>query len=359
MPGPMPRVLSAPHTPPSEGLVRRLVYARHLYGLAERLLSMYTPFADAEAIVLLDATIESLLRTALDQRPRSGKGSGADSELHLGALFTAVSRAYGTPGTPASPATPAFFANELEVLRVHEVRNTIQHQSIPPAKDEVRVQVDAAARSIRQMAKVLFGLDWDGISMSALFHDAIFRSLFTKSEKALREGRVEDAVYYVVACFEAARYLEQHRIWGSFISWARSFANDEAILKDPKHEAIVAYVRTLHDEVEVLKLRLDYKEYRAYAQIGLGVISPASEVLASFGTSDKEMYAHWREVLSESLSGIKKNGVLTPEAAADLTNWVTFAQRFTSEAILRWQQFWRPGWGEGGGSAAQSWTVTD
>ncbi|MDE1837644.1 MAG: hypothetical protein KGJ23_13660 [Euryarchaeota archaeon] len=319
---------------------------------------MNTPFADAEAIVLIDATIESLLRTALEQRPRFGRGSGADSELHLGGLFTAVSRAYGTAGTPSISAAPALFANELEILRIHEVRNTIQHQSIPPAKDEVRVQVDAAQRNIRSLVKALFGLDWEHISISNLFDDPIFRSLFTRSEKALREGRVEDAVYSIIACFEAARFLEQHRIWGSLISWAKGSAHEESVLKDPKHQAIVGYVSTLHDEVEVLKLRLDYKEYRAYAQIGFGVISPAWEVLAAFGRTDEEMCAHWKKALSGNFAQFKEKGALTPEVATDLTNWVTFAQRFTSDAILRWQEFWRPGWGEGDKSAAQRWSAT-
>lgn len=324
-------------SPPNDGVIRRLVYAKHLFGLAERLLALDTPFADAEAIVLFDATVESVLKTALDQRPRE---SGIGREPHLGAIYTAVGRAYGSQGRSAK------VGNEMEILRLHEVRNSIQHQSIPPAREEVLVQVDAARRNISEIAKTLFSLDWGDLSISVLFRDAEVRSLFERSELALKEGRLDEAVYSIVGCFETARFLEQHRIWGSFITFARGAAQDDGVLEDPNHEAIVNYVSVLNDEVEVLKLRLDYKEYRAYADIAIGVITPTFEGIATTGDSVDEISSYWKLRLQGHLQVFQDGESFSPPAVEELTKWLHFAHRFTSEAVLRWQHHWRPGAGE-------------
>ena len=58
------------------------------------------------------------------------------------------------------------------------------------------------------------------------------------------------------------------------ISWAQDDAEGAAPTDPESYEALLRYVNTLHDEVEVLKLRLDYKEYRRFADVGRGSIYP-------------------------------------------------------------------------------------
>jgi len=325
-----------PNTDPE--LIRRLAYSKELYLLAQHFISIGNDIAFAEAIVICDAAVDSLLRTIVQYK---GRTIGADEKFP-----NIISNLKGL--------LPDNTFNLSPLQRLHDIRNQVQHQYILPADTQARQTINDAVNCADIITDKTLNLRWRDISISELFEDELTRKLYQDAEKAYSDGNKEDAIIYLVATFECARFDEQIRSYGSFITIDKLEAEEVLDLDENNlyFKKILDYIRTIHDEVEILKLRLDYKEYRWFADIAPEIICPTFEKQnwpEEYNKTNSDelniqiIYKYWKEKLSKDLKRISE---AKPDDRYEMElkkNWLPFAFRFVENAIINWQSVKRKG----------------
>jgi hypothetical protein len=293
----------------------QLVYSRDVLDLAIELRSRKTRIADAEALVLLDAAIESALPAILVVKQVAIPGTAEFSDL--------LNIVRGKLDFPPAKA--------LAITRLHYARNQIQHHGLLPDESQRQRLGQEALESFRELLKSAVGIPLDAISVARLFIDPVSQELYKRAELARRERRPSDAALCLVTAFEHARGDEQDRIVGSYITLAHTIA----AIPDggpPKHvhRSLMGYAEKIHEEVEVLKLGLNYKSYRKYTDIAKSKLSPEYLQQIPHGSDPDELLAGWRAYLG-------------PQPLNPPIGWLDFAFQFVRDSILRWESLYREG----------------
>ena len=305
-------------------------FARSLSFLSARLKSQRNDISNAEALVIQDASAEVVIRTALaTSRARTP---------HRGMRFPELieqMRAHLPSITP--------YLRALEQL--HEARNAVQHRLIIPAESQVEQFEREAISAIRGIIEDGIGIPVERVSLSELFVDPLSRELSRQAEQAYWAGDYDSTIVGLVACFEYGQFREQQRNWGSGVTLNR-FSAEVSSAADGRLSEVTDYLKTVQSEVEVLKLGLDYKEYRRFADIAFGLLKMDYALIPPFGESVDQMLQYWRERLSgqKDLNGSPL--AIGHGIKSDLQAWLGFALRFVARSTLTWQQTGRTGFDE-------------
>ena len=318
----------APSPPVPPGILRRLVFARNLALAATELRLKRNEVSDAEALVLLDASAAVVLRVAIEHRG----GHLTDRDVST-KLFEEARQRF-----------PEYDTGLKNLEQLHAARNGVQHKLLIPAESQVELLEREARSAILELVEQGMGIPLAAVSMAEFLVDPLIREFYKRGEESYRQGRKEDAAIYLVACFEWGRFREQQRSWGTGIALGRAFVGDDD--ESDSLKGVIAYVKTLHSEVEVLKLRLDYKEYRRYADIGIGVLDLDYSVLPSHEETADAGFQHWKSRLGSRARLEDVNPVFGPIVNADVEGWINFAFRFVWRAAMTWQQTPRVGFDE-------------
>jgi len=117
------------------GTLRRLAYAKRLHRLGESLLKEDIAIQNAQGIVMVDAVVETLLRTAL---------------AYKGKVIDKKERTF--PQLVSQVQNSGIFAekppNYKQLLEIHDVRNLIQHDGIFPDFAHVAWLADYARANV-------------------------------------------------------------------------------------------------------------------------------------------------------------------------------------------------------------------
>jgi hypothetical protein len=304
----------APDRAPLEpSALRRLVFARELYSLARQLRKTGTRVSLSESLVVLDAAVEAALLATLAAR---NKVLGERASFK-----SAVDAAVVNFGFPVEKAA--------NWTRLHEVRNAIQHSGIVPDETQTSELGTAALDCLFELVRKNLGIEFASLSIAELFEEPVVHELYKLAERLFAESQFNPAAVALVACFERARLIEQDRNFGSYITWTRFDARDESEGKSPHtHPPLADYVEKLHSEVEVLKLGVDYKSYRKFADVS-NVLTPDFLENASPARDAKGEVEYWKKRMAPG-----------PDIGAA---WVAFALGFVRDAVLRWQVVDRKG----------------
>ena len=176
------------------------------------------------------------------------------------------------------------------------------------------------------------------MSRSLLFKDNVTRELFKAGESFWAANNFADAATCLVACLERARVLEQTRMFGSLIGWKREIASLSEAAQDGKLEPIRDFLTSLHDDVEILKLRLDYKAYMKYRDIASNTLSPWADWEPFMVDSSQQVFENSKKLLAMDSR--------LPDTDYLKSDWLPFAFPFVENAILTWQSIERVGWVE-------------
>ena len=286
--------------------------------LADTLRQLRTDLARAESIVVLDAACEALFKIILDA-----------------SVPSATSRLSRSPGVPELTGKVAELQNSPRetkdvIAHLHRVRNAVQHESVMVAVSEVDALHADVVSLIECLVRVHLHLNLKGISLSNLFLDPIVQNLYRRAEDAQSRGASEDAAIMLVAAFEKARFEEQQRLWGSMITWHRVLGSDS---EENNPGGLRDYVEKLHEEVEVLKLRIDYKQYRKYCEIAPLILGAHFGENVCPSTDPDTLITYWRERLTG-------NAVNRPLFDLVVRNgeWLPFAFSFVANTVLAWQE---------------------
>ena len=183
-------------------ILRRLVYAKDLRTLAGNLDSRATDQSRGQAIVLLDASLESVLGTIVDSRPRQEPARPPNREVHFGSLLTSADRAF----KPDSLFREGGI-DEARLLRIHDLRNQIQHRAFLPSLEQLREVESVVDSNLRSIVQLAFGLGWDDISIALLLEEDLVKQLFVRGEAAWAKTQYRTAAIHFVGAFEVGRFL--------------------------------------------------------------------------------------------------------------------------------------------------------
>jgi len=116
---------------------------------------------------------------------------------------------------------------------------------------------------------------------------------------------------------------------------------------NPTQKAFLEYMTNLHDEIEILKLGVDYKEYRLYLDISPGILCPTFEKLViPFGFDEtfpllvksNMMYEFWKTKLKDSIELYNSKIAQIVKRVDIRRRWLAFGFRFVEQSILTWQR---------------------
>jgi hypothetical protein len=150
--------------------------------------------------------------------------------------------------------------------------------------------------------------------------------LYKKAENGYFSGNYKDALFYTACAFEKAKRTEQNKLWGSLLSLHHA---NSPLNKDK-------FVNGIYEELEILKLRLDYKQYQKYRCIYYLDLEPFSNIVSD--TDDgvvKEVETKLKTALDaweKSREGLKKESI--------------YCLSFALNNILMWEQVDREDWSE-------------
>lgn len=296
-------------------LLRRLVFCRDLYELAKRLRAVRTEIAMAQAVVVLDAAVETALPIVL-----AVKGVATPKSTEFPQLVKSVVETYKYPADRASAWN-----------RLHIARNQIQHAGLIPSEAQIQSLGEDAISSLKHLIQTHLHVELEAVSVSELFKDNVQRAIYQVAEKEAASGNLSAAAVALIACFEHARSQEQDRITGSGVTlrqFGAAFLGGAGT--DSEHNQIIDYIGAVHEEVEVLKLGLSYKGYRKFLDIAPTKLSP--RYLQHTPTADDplKLLAEWKTYLSPYPLGVDQE-------------WVNFGLQFVREAVLQWQELSRKG----------------
>lgn len=297
-----------PHT------IRHLIYCKSLYLHAlEHSHSESVPDR-AIATLNLDNAIEMFLYALIDYLGAKVPKENFDSLLSV----------FKNKITEMQINFDVSLLHEVEIRNMHRARNNIQHHGIMPSIDDVERYKTVTHEVLSNLSKSILGLEFEEISLSDLIKDDLVKTLYKKAEEAYFSANYEDALVYVAGTFEQAKKLEQGRIFGSglMLKWLQSGNVDDLTSK-------------LMEEIEILKLRLDYKKYQKYRDIFERSLKPFT--CTSSDTMD-DIVSEIRKLTASSISAWhgRDKGELKKETI--------FCLVFVLDSILRWEAVPRLGW---------------
>lgn len=310
----------------TEHFTRRLVYVKVLLVHGIEHSEMNTPVDTALALLHFDNAIEMLMRIILEFY----HAPDLQKERTFHDLVNNVKRLIGNKNPEINP-------DELlkirEIKNLHLVRNNIQHLGTIPAAEEVDRFRSLAENIISSVTSNLFKVQFSELSMGALVKDRRVRELYTRADEVFSSGDYAEAIIFCVAAFETARNMEQGRIYGSDFTFYRWAAQASAGASSAMKE-VFEYIDKLAEEVEVMKLRLDYKKYQKYREISTK-LQPFLKI-ASKSTSIKDILSKTRKILRD----------VNKVQQSVLKAYARFCLSFAIESILRWESVPRRAWYE-------------
>jgi hypothetical protein len=213
--------------------------------------------------------------------------------------------------------------HEVEIRNMHRARNNAQHHGIMPSIDDVERYKTVTYEVLSNLSKPVLGLEFEEISLSDLIKDNLVKTLYKKAEEAYSSANYENALAYTAGAFEQAKNLEQSRIYGSGLMLTYLLTKD-----------VNNVTSKLVEEIEILKLRLDYKKYQKYRDVFARSLEPFTHV--SSDTLDGTV-SEIRESITSSIS--------TWHSAdkVELKKATTFCLAFVLDSILRWEAVPRKG----------------
>ena len=209
-----------------------------------------------------------------------------------------------------------------EISNLHHTRNAIQHKGIIPAVGEVRRYAILTQNLVEQVTSKLFGLRFSDISLGELIKDNDVRELFITADIAFGKADYKKATIHAVAAFELAKNNEQSLMYGSGLILRKLISSGKM------KKEVESYLDVLTEELEILKLRLDYKKYQKYRDISRD-LTPFSRF------SQNTIVSEIEKIANERLNKLE---------LPVLKDCARFSLDFSIESILRWESVLRTGW---------------
>ncbi len=297
---------------------RRLVHVKAVYSQGLRLSESGGEIEGGLAIVAFDNSLEMMMYTCLEYTQSKVK-ERVDFDVLLDRTSEALRNKGKDPGRILRP---------VEVKNLRKARNAVQHEGNMPSRGDVERFASTTEAVLRATCSEVFSVDFGEVSLAQLIRDSGVRGEFLKADAAYGEGRYPDSLVYCGCAFDSAMFMEEGRLFGS------SMLSSRPKVKGEESEKILGYADKLAEEIEVLKLGLDYKAYQKFRE-SFGFKVGVWEPLGTPGVFQE---------LEEELR--KRTGGLYDLADQSLGTRARFCLDFAIESALRWEAIERRSWYE-------------
>ncbi|VVB86640.1 Uncharacterised protein [uncultured archaeon] len=302
----------------------RLVYAKRLFTIGIEHEYLDSEMDRLVAVLHYDASIEHLLNTILAFFEFPIKKEKNETFSYI---FDAVNTALEE--NKDKIGIKFFLPNRREIEQLHVVRNQAQHYGIIPDIKFVQRYRETTENFMKDVIHNIFKLNYSDITLAILIQNEQVRKTIEEAEKSFFNMEYEKSMKLSSMAFAVAKSDEQQRIFGSGSLYFKFRGKSLPIAIKPtlKGHELAEILELLIDftsefselvleELEILKLRLDYKKYMHYKKI-----SPQAEF--SDG-GDKE---------PKIIETVKKNYN---------HNNALFCLNFVIDSILKWESFKSP-----------------
>ena len=296
-----------------EHIVRRLIYSKALLLHGIRHAEENSAVDSAFAILHFDNSMEMILNIILEYFGAPAKQERKFYEI-INAANEVIKEKMNIDGNK--------LLNSREITNLHNVRNAIQHHGLIPDENEVRRYCILTQKVVDNVTSKLFGLEYEDLSLALLIKDEQIHELFSKANSAYEKANYQKTIIYCVTAFERAKNNEQILLHGSGIIIKKIIA--QGTIPKPIEE----YLEIVTEELEILKLRLDYKKYQKYRDI-------SHELKPFLWISSEDAVSKVKKIISNKLAEFE---------ASSLKDCARFCLDFTIESILRWESVPREGW---------------
>ena len=297
--------------PLSPDTLRHLSFAKTLYIHAIEHSNSDSLLDRALAITNFDGSVETFLYVLADYL-----GADVKERPKYNELLDAVREKLANPS----------LIQEIGLSNMHIARNDVQHHGIVASLNDVQRYKELTHHTLTCLSKEVLKIELEEISLSELIHNPLVKIMYKKAENAYFSCNYKDALFYTACAFEKAKRIEQNKLWGSRLTIYRinSPLNSDGLIN-----AIV-------QELEILKLRLDYKLYQKYRGIFGFKLEPFSSVRSD--TQDAIM-KEIKDQLEDTLDSFEN-----PKES--LKKDALYCLSFTLNSILMWEQVERTDWTE-------------
>ncbi len=295
---------------------RRLVHVKAVYVQGVRQSEAGGEIDGGLAVVAFDNALEMMMYTCLESWQTRLKGRKSFEDL-----VDLLSGELEKEGKKASKTI-----NPIEIKDLHKARNAVQHQGHLPSRGDVERYLMVTETVLGNICREVFSMSLADISLGQLIKNQSVQTEYLKADAAFAKGKFLDCMISCACAFDSAMRREQSSLYGSAI------LADRFLVKGEAGEKLLQYIEKLDQEVEVLKLRLDYKAYQKFREIlasEVGVAQPFSTI-DDFRKMESELHARI------SSSAMSKEEELRPRAR--------FCLDFTVDSILRWETLERKTW---------------
>lgn len=258
----------------SERILRRLVYAKRLYMHGIGHMDRETQIDMAMAVLNFDNSVEMLLSTSLTY-------NGKEVPFHFDNL---LEKFYGILEEKETGISTG------EIKSLHSARNKVQHEGIVPSMGNVKEYRNITEKVLEKGFSKIFGIDFFDVSLGLLIENEMVKELYRRGEQKYYEGNFRESIVYLVSAFEKAKTKEQAKLHGSGL--------DLALMGKLGDKTLEKVIRTIAEELEVLKLRLDYKKFQKYRELFPTEIKARNKILGPKDNSvEKEEAERIKEII--------------------------------------------------------------
>lgn len=286
----------------NDTLVRRLVYVKLLHYSAKEQFSKNIEIEISRSIVTLDNCLESYFWTILES-----KMPEKINQLHGKSFRELVKQ--------VSDFISDFDVHSINEL--HDVRNDIQHKGIQISNSQASKYFPMIERMFVNSCKEIFQLDWNFVSLSLLINNEEIATHYRNFEQYFYKKDFRNSAKSLIKAFEIAKSYRQLSQAGSQILFYGVNASG-VISQYPKIKPLLDYVEKIEQELEILKMNIEYNQWKTYREV-LEDLNPHHSLYYS-GSNDN----------LDSLLLIK-----APEE--EIEKWIKENVSFVFETILKWQ----------------------
>jgi hypothetical protein len=153
------------------------------------------------AVVLFDVASETAAKTAVLGEPRSARKGQLGRDPGVPEVLRTLTRLW-QERTGRQDEQPSEI---VEVQRLHELRNRVQHDSVIPSPDDVTRSRLRASDFVSWIAEEWFGTELALVSRASLIENRAVRELVQQAERLGTDGGYGQAAEKLAIAFELAR----------------------------------------------------------------------------------------------------------------------------------------------------------
>ncbi len=257
----------------------RLVYAKRLFNIGIEHEVLGSEMDRLVAVMHYDASIEHLLNTILAFFEEPSKKENYE---RFSTLWDNVNKALEK--NKEKIVKFELLPNRREIKQLHDVRNSAQHSGIIPSSESVQRFRQTAETFMKNVINNIFKRDYSEISSAILMQNEKVKKYIEEAEKHFLNGEYKKSIKSSFLAFYVAKSDEQGKINGSgsmafrMLSEIRKskrdkYKNTKIVEKlydgqDLNNSELTDYISMVNElmlkELEIFKLKLDYKKYMQY-----------------------------------------------------------------------------------------------